>query len=137
MNLVIDASAFIALMLGEGEEGFRQVLHQMLRHHGAYAPGLWWYEVANTLMVGVRRGRHDADFAKFVLQRADEYLITSDKRNVSFFWTEIFDLAMQHELTVYNASYLHLAIERRAILATLDQALAKAARQSGVELLQP
>jgi predicted nucleic acid-binding protein len=45
------------------------------------------------------------------------------------------DLATKHRLTVYDALYLQLAIDIEAPLATLDRALAAAARDEGVEVI--
>ena len=132
----MDASAFVALMLGQGDEEFRRVLQIELQRSGAYAPALWWYEAANTLMIGIRRGRHDAEFAKYVLEREKSYVIVSDRRDLSHVWIRAFDLAAQYSLTVYDASYLELAMSRGATLATLDQALIRAAQLAGVPLLQ-
>jgi predicted nucleic acid-binding protein len=40
-----------------------------------------------------------------------------------------------YELTIYDAAYLELAQRKRLPLATLDIALARAARAAGVETL--
>lgn len=45
------------------------------------------------------------------------------------------DLAQRHRLTVYDALYLHLALDLDAPLATLDRALATAARAEGIEVI--
>lgn len=45
------------------------------------------------------------------------------------------ELAEQHGLTVYDALYLQLAIDVEAPLATLDGALAAAARAEGIEVI--
>jgi len=47
-------------------------------------------------------------------------------------WSATVKLADLHGLTIYDAAYLELAQRRRLPLATLDAALAAAARQSGV-----
>lgn len=44
------------------------------------------------------------------------------------------DLARRHRLTVYDAAYLDLAIDVEGELATLDQALRRAADAEGVPL---
>lgn len=55
-------------------------------------------------------------------------------------WEQVFGvvapIALDHSLSVYDASYLELAMREGLPLATLDQALARAARAAGVELLQ-
>lgn len=45
------------------------------------------------------------------------------------------ELAERHGLTVYDATYLHLAMDIDAPLATLDRQLAAAARAEGVEVI--
>jgi predicted nucleic acid-binding protein len=47
----------------------------------------------------------------------------------------VFDLAQAHSLTIYDAAYLDLAQRERLPLASLDDALCKAARSSGISLL--
>ena len=49
----------------------------------------------------------------------------------------VFNLADRHGLTVYDAAYLDLAIREGLPLASLDNALCKAALNSGVSLFQP
>lgn len=48
---------------------------------------------------------------------------------------EIFRLARRHQLTAYDAAYVELALRDRLPLATLDRALARAARIEGVDLI--
>jgi predicted nucleic acid-binding protein len=45
------------------------------------------------------------------------------------------ELAERHRLTVYDAMYLQLALDIDAPLATLDRALAAAARAEGIEVI--
>jgi predicted nucleic acid-binding protein len=44
-------------------------------------------------------------------------------------------LARRHRLTVYDAAYLELALREALPMATLDEALASAARAEGVSLV--
>ena len=48
---------------------------------------------------------------------------------------ELMRLARRHRLTVYDAAYLELALRRGHPLATLDAALATAARAEAVRLV--
>ena len=47
----------------------------------------------------------------------------------------VLTLARRHRLTFYDAAYLELAVREALPLATLDQALATAARAEGVPLV--
>ena len=45
------------------------------------------------------------------------------------------NFAVTQQLTAYDASYVQLALRRRAILATLDEAMRTAARRLDISLL--
>ena len=49
----------------------------------------------------------------------------------------VFALAARYALTVYDAAYLELAIREGLPVATLDNALTRAAEQSGVAVFKP
>lgn len=50
-------------------------------------------------------------------------------------WGAVLGLASRHRLTIYDASYLALALDKTMSLATLDEELAAAARAEGVAVL--
>jgi predicted nucleic acid-binding protein len=101
---------------------------------GASVPPLWRYEVANGLQMAIRRQRITPDYRTRCLDKIDELPITIDPDGVSEIWSTTIRLADLYRLTVYDAAYLELAQRRRLPLATLDAALSKAARESGVDL---
>jgi predicted nucleic acid-binding protein len=101
---------------------------------GASVPPLWRYEVANGLQMAIRRQRITPDYRTRCLDKIDELPITIDPDGVSEIWSTTIKLADLYRLTVYDAAYLELAQRRRLPLATLDAALSKAARESGVDL---
>jgi predicted nucleic acid-binding protein len=47
----------------------------------------------------------------------------------------VFALAHRHRLSFYDAAYLELAMREGCALATLDQALAQAARSEGIPII--
>ena len=61
---------------------------------------------------------------------ADDYPYSS-----TFETKAVFALAQRHRLTFYDAAYLELAQRERIPLATLDQAIARAAIAEGVPLI--
>ena len=92
-------------------------------------------EIANSLNMAVRkkritRSQRDVLVASFVALGV-EIQETPD----TAYWFEILQLADRHSLTVYDASYLELALRRGLPLATLDQDLAAAAIAEGVAVL--
>ncbi len=99
---------------------------------GGVVPQLWHYEVRNSILVAERRGR---------ISRAD-----SDQRFQS--WGRIpietdlspdLDAAMtlgrRHALKFYDAIYVELTVRVDGQLATLDQAMARAAEAEGVPIV--
>ncbi len=100
-----------------------QTLAEQLQGRHLLAPTLMPYEVANALWVKARRDPE---------QRAALFEQFRDFLAVSFEACEVdlegaASLGLQHGLTVYDASYLWLAIDRKAGLVTLDRQMARVA----------
>ena len=134
MSIVLDASMTLAWLFED--EQTDQVLATINHVYmgGASVPPLWRYEVANGLQMAIRRQRITPDYRTRCLDKIDELPITIDPDGVSEIWSTTTKLADLYRLTVYDAAYLELAQRRRLPLATLDAALSKAARESGVDL---
>ena len=134
MSIVLDASMTLAWLFED--EQTDQVLATINHVYmgGASVPPLWRYEVANGLQMAIRRQRITPDYRTRCLDKIDELPIKIDPDGVSEIWSTTIKLADLYRLTVYDAAYLELAQRRRLPLATLDAALSKAARESGVDL---
>jgi len=134
LTLVLDSSATLAWCFeDERTEALRRLLNQVVEN-GAVAPSLWRFEVANGLQMAVRRKRIDETFRDRILGNLATLEIRVDAESDVQVWSTTVRLAALYELTVYDASYLELAQRRRLPLATLDAALAQAAREAGVPL---
>jgi predicted nucleic acid-binding protein len=98
-------------------------------------PVLWPFEVANALLMLVRRKRMEP--GEFVRARVELEGLTPliDDEGPRLAWSEITDLATRFGLTVYDAAYLELAIRRGLALASRDTSLNDAARLCGVKTL--
>lgn len=131
MTFVIDASVVLAWAFDEPGPVVAAA-RARLRSEPASAPGLWWYELRNVLVAGERRRRisehRTAEFLRD-LATADMALDHSPDE------AAVMTLARRHRLTVYDASYLELALRHGIPLATLDRALAAAPRAEGVTLI--
>ena len=104
---------------------------------GAVVPSLWRLEVANVLRNAVRHGRCDQSYADRCLQRLARLRIAVDAETDLHAWGETRRLAGEHNLTIYDAAYLELALRRRWPLASCDSALVNAAQIAGVDVLTP
>ena len=137
MSLALDSSATLAWIYGdETTEAIRAVFDQVAET-GAVVPALWRLEVANSLTMGVRRGRIDVEFRRAALADLALLNIVTDQRTDAQAWGETLRLADEARLTVYDAAYLELALRRKLPLATLDRQMCAAAMTLGVSLLGP
>ena len=110
-------------------------LLQRLRRDGAFVPNLWRLELGNVLAQAERSKRTDARRIALWLERLEKLPLTVDPETGSRAFREILALARRERLTTYGAAYLELAMRKAIPLATLDRALARAARRQGVATL--
>jgi predicted nucleic acid-binding protein len=131
LSVVVDASAALSWLL-PGEE---TPLCLSLRDRAVdnpeielFVPPNFWYEVANTLWVVVRRERLTQSMAMAALESLIEFQFTV--------WTvepaACLALSFQQNLSVYDSAYLSLALEQGSTLWTLDQTLAEVAGRLNV-----
>lgn len=135
MSLVLDSSATLARVFPEERTDAILDLFLIVADLGAVVPGLWRIEVANTLNVGIRRGRISKANRQGILADLESLPISVDPETGNHIWGRTLELADRHRLTVYDATYLELAQRLSLPLATLDDALRAAAEREGIALL--
>jgi len=91
-------------------------------------------EVANTLLVSLRRKRISKDKATEFFGNLLALPIRIDAASRESTFGKVFAIAEQYGLTAYDAAYLELALREGVSLATLDNDLRKAANAAGVPL---
>src|SRR6266436_9787202 len=131
MAFVLDASIVVAWAFDEVNAVATETRERM-RREAAVAPTLWWFEVRNALVQGERRGRFTELRTARFLRDISRLAITIDRAPSE---PGVLTLARRHRLTVYDAAYLELALREALPLATLDEALASAARAEQVPLI--
>ena len=89
-------------------------------------------EVRNTLITGERRGRLTEDDTASFLHGISRLGIHVDRTPAE---AAVLMIARRHRLTVYDASYLELALREAMPLSTPDQALLGAAQAMRVAVL--
>lgn len=135
MSLVVDASMTIAWLFRDERSDTRQAVLRRVAAEGALVPSLWRLEVANVLRNTVRRKRCDESYAVRCLERLARLQITIDPETDIQAWGPTRQLSLKHDLTLYDAAYLELAIRRKRPLASRDAALIKAGKKAGIEVL--
>lgn len=133
--VVLDASAALTWCFEDEHTDFGDRLLDAVQRSGAMVPALWHVEVANVLLSALRRGRIDGAEIDHLSGLFERLPLQTEALNPDQVRQGVLTLARRHGLTVYDACYLDLALRRALPLATLDDALQRAARETGVELI--
>jgi predicted nucleic acid-binding protein len=98
-------------------------------------PVLWFLEIANALLVLQRRKKITVNERKLALQILSELNPTVDEEGGGTVFGRVSEIAEKHGLSVYDATYLEIALRRKLPLASLDHALRTAAKRCSVKVL--
>ncbi len=134
MALVLDASVGLAWLLpDERSDEASRLIAQALRERPR-APSLLVLEVGNALLQAERRTRLRGATRIELFETFTALPIALEPVSAEAA-ARAGELAAAHALSLYDAAYLELALERGLALATFDDALSAAARAAGVALL--
>jgi len=93
------------------------------------APALWPLEVANALLVLVRRKKLSASERQRALVALRNLSVELDHDMSSLAFTTLSTLAAEHQLSIYDAAYLELAVRKELPLGCKDGPLREAAKR--------
>lgn len=133
MAFILDCSVAMAWVFPDEASEETARLRDALVDDRAFVPSLWPIEVGSVLLAAPRRGRIDTDEWPHICSNLDALPIEIEPVSVSRAWDPALTLAHQHDLSIYDATYLELSLRMRLPLATLDRTLAAAARAAGVD----
>jgi len=133
-GIALDCSAALALFLDDETPALAAALLDALPHREFRAPMLWRCEFANALLVAQRKRRLTPTAAQRILAQAARLPLQFDDDPPSA--ARLFEIAAANGLTAYDAAYFELAQRHGLELATLDQALARAAQRTGIALFR-
>ncbi len=131
MPLVVDASVALAWCFADEENDLASRALGVAATQGMLVPSIWLYEIANVLFLGVRRDRLGPGDLPQVIGLFERLQITAVDLALDDLVGEVASLALEHGLSVYDASYLFLALRERAPIATADRRLLAAAEAAG------
>ncbi len=136
-SIVLDASAAGAWVMPDEPSDAAQELYLQAIEPGNpfHAPQLWTWEMGNMLVMGVLRERIAPAQVEAGLELLGAARIDFDPPPSLHRQAQIARLALTHELTFYDASYLELVLRLNGQLATLDRKLISAAKACGIVCL--
>jgi predicted nucleic acid-binding protein len=134
---VLDASVAIAWCVRSQETPLSVAALYAVEAHGAHVPSPFWYEVLYGLAGLQLRRIVSADDISGFLSDAVRFNLIVDQAHGTVEMIELRRLGETYALSVYDASYLELALRTGLPLATRDNALAVAAKKAGATIFTP
>ena len=129
MDIVADASAFLAVVLNEAA---RDSIIQRTAGRRIVAPEVLPYEIGNALVVVRKKGRlSDAQILR-AYDSAQRIAVTLLPVTIP----HAVKLAMQFGVYAYDAYYLQCCVENRLPLLSLDARMCEVARRLQIETLE-
>lgn len=136
---VLDASVTAAWLLPDEHTEPARRAYAKLRAATveAHAPELWLWECGNIIANAAKRGRLKADDALLTWSVLDAVRARVELQGFEPGQVRAcLALALDHGLSIYDASYLWLALSLELPLLTHDERLAKAARRCDAPVLR-
>lgn len=130
MLCVLDCSVAISWLLPD--EACDLAFLEQVAEKGAMVSSIWALEVANVLEMARRSGRLSDAQGFQALDTLKNLPITLDPETATHAWGDSVHIARQYTLSLYDASYLELALRKALPLATLDKQLHAALTQAGL-----
>jgi predicted nucleic acid-binding protein len=135
---VVDASVAVAWVRpSQASQYTDSALNTFSLGAKVYAPSLWGVEVANALLVLLRRGKLIEIERVAALQKLSKLPVDLDHEAANNAFTRLSEIAKQYGLSAYDAMYLDLSLRLRLPLACKDGPLRNAATRAGISLWEP
>ena len=131
MAFVADNSVVLAWFVSSQSTAYSEKMLRRVAREPIHVPVVWALEFANALRQLERRRKLKPDATAELLDAVDALGLQIDASPPG--QRRLLDLARQYDLSVYDASYLELAIRLAVPLATQDGALAAAATKAGLK----
>jgi predicted nucleic acid-binding protein len=129
MNLVVDTSVLIAVLVSEPE---RAKILKNTENFDLIAPGSVHWEIGNALAAMLKRKRISIDQIKAVLLAYEKIPIRFRDVDMEL----AMDIASEHDLYAYDAYIIACAQEIRCGLISLDRNLLYAAKKARVSIVE-
>lgn len=136
MNFVIDNSVTMRWFFGDGkpqELAYAGKVLEAMKEANVFVPVTWGLEVANVIARAEAKGLVTEARSGAFLEMLAGVDIEVDAATFAHALSDSLQLARRYKLSVYDASYLELALRLGLALATLDENLRKAAKKAGVK----
>jgi predicted nucleic acid-binding protein len=132
--IVLDASIAVAWLLNEPDHPASE-LNEALTTRQIIVPAHWPVEVGNALLMAVRRKRIGFERLAPISAELERLEIAIEPPVEMPRISTLITFAESQGLTLYDAAYVHLSMTSNSMLATLDEAMRRAAGRLHISLL--
>jgi len=129
---VLDASVAVAWFVRKQATAYTDRVRSLAKREPLHVPAVWALEVANALLALQRRGNISDEAGRTAADLLGSLTVTVHQDRLTI--PELLALAAKHRLSVYDASYLDLALSLRLPLACRDGPLQRALSGAGARL---
>jgi len=133
---VIDNSVVMSWCFKDEANDYADAVLEKLTTARAIVPAIWPLEVVNVLLVAERKKRLKQADSFRILTLLLQLPIEAEQEWSQKAMPDLLALGRNLDLSSYDLSYLDLAMRRGCPLASLDQKLVSAAKESGVSILE-
>ena len=133
---VIDNSVVMSWCFKDEANDYADAVLEKLMTARAIVPAIWPLEVVNVLLVAERKKRLKQADSFRILTLLLQLPIEAEQEWSQKAMPDLLALGRNLDLSSYDLSYLNLAMRRGCPLASLDQKLVSAAKESGVSILE-
>ena len=130
---VLDNSVVTGWYLEDQATDYTEAVATKLESECAVVPAIWQLEFANVLKTACTRGKLEIETARQIMDAIGALPIEIDRDTPGP--RQLFELAMRHKLSSYDAAYLELALRMGLPIACQDGKLRDAARAAGVTVV--
>ena len=136
MSFVLDNSVTMRWFFGDGkprELAYAGKVLDAMKVTSARVPVTWGLEVANVIARAEAKALVTEARSGTFIEMLEGVDIEVDTATFAHALSDTLQLARRYGLSAYDASYLELSLRLGLPLATLDEALQKAAKKTGVK----
>ena len=119
----------------ESTQKSEQLLTRLGKTESALVPPLWTWEVSNVLVVAQRKKRITRAQASGFLEMLKVLPIGIDTKSIHQARETTFELALERQLSAYDAAYLEIALRKQLPIASLDKQINRVAKELGLAVM--
>lgn len=137
MPVVLDCSAAMSWYFKNVRKEIADAYLREAASQRVNVPALWPLEILHVVTRTERGGVAKPAAALEFIALLDKLSIDVEPALQRSDWQRILELSRRNQLTVYDTTYLDVALRANATLISRDNALVQAAKRAGVDVFEP